>query len=216
MSSVMKSMNYFKLQYYHMRSSAPDRRYVTDQCHSVVSDGTIASAADSHTGALASNADLIALEPHRRREKYVSTGKRGLCPYLTALQIGPARGLWTNSGSFAVKGVLNRRQICFPKKTALQMPHTMPSEIAWCAATPYFPSASFLRTASTSAREIRIHRLSYTYPTPPDVKKRGARAPTATRNLQPGTMGAARFPRRGRPRAVPTGRRSAIPIKAPT
>ena len=32
----------------------------------------------------------------------------------------------------------------------------MPSEIAWCAATPYFPSASFLRTTSTSAR------LSYT------------------------------------------------------
>jgi hypothetical protein len=26
----------------------------------------------------------------------------------------------------------------------------------------YFPSASFLRTASTSARESRIHRLSYT------------------------------------------------------
>ncbi len=40
----------------------------------------------------------------------------------------------------------------------------MPSEIAWCAAIPYFPCASILRTASTSARESRIHRLSYTCP----------------------------------------------------
>jgi hypothetical protein len=41
-----------------------DRRYVSDQCLSVVTvGGTIASAADSHTGA--SNADLIALEPRR-------------------------------------------------------------------------------------------------------------------------------------------------------
>jgi hypothetical protein len=42
------------------------------------------------------------------------------------------------------------------------MPYIMPSGIAWCAATPYFPRASFLRTASTSARGRRIHRLSYT------------------------------------------------------
>ncbi len=32
----------------------------------------------------------------------------------------------------------------------------MPSEIAWCAAIPYFPRASFSRTASTSARGSRI------------------------------------------------------------
>jgi hypothetical protein len=38
----------------------------------------------------------------------------------------------------------------------------MPSEVAWFAATPYFPRASFLRTASTRARESRIHILSYT------------------------------------------------------
>jgi len=42
------------------------------------------------------------------------------------------------------------------------MPYTMPSEVAWCTATPYFPRASFLRTASTTARESRIHILSYT------------------------------------------------------
>jgi hypothetical protein len=41
--------------------------HVTDQCSSVVAGPFNASAADSHTGpgALASNADLIALEPHR-------------------------------------------------------------------------------------------------------------------------------------------------------
>ena len=40
--------------------------------------------------------------------------------------------------------------------------YTMSSEIAWCATIPYFPRASFLRTASTSAKESRIHRLAYT------------------------------------------------------
>ena len=40
--------------------------------------------------------------------------------------------------------------------------YTMSSEIAWCATIPYFPRSSFLRTASTSAQESRIHRLSYT------------------------------------------------------
>ncbi len=38
-----------------------------------------------------------------------------------------------------------------------RMPYTMPSEIAWYAATSYFSRASFLRTASTSARESRIY-----------------------------------------------------------
>ncbi len=38
----------------------------------------------------------------------------------------------------------------------------MSSEIAWCATIPYFPRASFLRTASNERAGSRIHRLSYT------------------------------------------------------
>ena len=59
------------------------------------------------------------------------------------------------------------------------MPHTMPSEVAWCTATPYFPRASFLRTASTTARESRIHILSYTCPRLALSAIAGARMPRA-------------------------------------
>ncbi len=58
----------------------------------------------------------------QRREEY--TSKRGLCPFLTTLQI----------------------------------PYTMPSEIARCATIPDCPSASFVRTASTSAQESLIDK----------------------------------------------------------
>jgi hypothetical protein len=43
-----------------------------------------------------------------RSHKADSEPERAQRAVLSQLGVGPARGLWTNSGSFAVKGVLNR------------------------------------------------------------------------------------------------------------
>jgi hypothetical protein len=104
-----------------------DRRYVTDQCSSVVSGPLQARPAIL----IQAQATLISLPSTRNH-----TEERRI----------------------------RKQEGTMPILTAPQMPHTMPSEIAWYAATPYFPlaRASFLRTASTSARESRIHILSYT------------------------------------------------------
>ena len=106
------------------RSRVLDRRYVTDQCSSVV-----AGPLQARPILIQAQATLISL-PSNHTEERIIRKQEGTCPTVAA--------------------------------AALQMPYTMPSEVAWCAATPYFPRASFLRTASTSAQESRIHRLQYT------------------------------------------------------
>ncbi len=129
MSSVMKSMNQLQYQIEIKRTSLPpDRRYVTDQCHSVVS-----GPLQARPILIQAQATLISLPSNHTEERIIRK----------------------QEGTTSMPNC---------RRSPDQVPYTMPSEIAWCAATPYFPHASFTRTASTSARGSRIHRLSYTCP----------------------------------------------------